>query len=88
MQSKVLKLFYPLSDELFNDLVRLTVKLKMDWFYPKYRERKTIDYEDIEDLYHSWEYSWFKDNKPEYETKRIRKLFNIVRKIEDEIDCD
>lgn len=45
---------FELTDSLFNSLSKLCDKLKIDWFYPDYIKRKTIDEDDLKNIYDNW----------------------------------
>lgn len=69
---------FPLTSELFNDISELCDRHKLDWFYEDYISRKTIDRDDVKDIYANWEAGFYDENGKLYRTElteNVRKLF-------------
>jgi len=61
-----------ITDEQFNELSYICDKLKIDWFYPEYFKRKTINLDDLQCIYDNW-----KVYTPKINIHSINTLFKL-----------
>lgn len=61
-----------ITDVQFNQLSYICDKLKIDWFYPEYFKRKTINLADLQCIYDNW-----KVYTPKINIHSINTLFKL-----------
>lgn len=64
---------FKITDKIFNELSSICDVCKLDWFYPSYIKRKTIDFSDLDAIADHW---LLNNCKPEIsdDTKNLFKL--------------